>query len=73
MFDNFLEKEERKFYKGLIYKVSENLKNKWNRQNFNTGKYRKLKKEKLEQIIVNSQIIIDSSAEKKKEILNKYL
>ncbi len=51
MSDNFLEKEERKFYKGLIYKVSENLKNKWNRHNFNTGKYRKLKKEKLEQIL----------------------
>ena len=51
MSDSFLEKEEKKFYKGIISKVSENLKNKWKRHNFNTGEYRKLKKEKLEQIL----------------------
>ncbi len=51
MGDNFLEKEENKFYKGLIFKVSENLKNKWKRHNFSKGEFRKLKKEKLEQIL----------------------
>ena len=51
MSDNFLEKEENKFYKGLIFKVSENLKNKWKRHNFSKGEFRKIKKEKLEQIL----------------------
>ncbi len=51
MSDNFLEKEENKFYKGLISKASESLKNKWKRHNFSKGEFRKLKKEKLEQIL----------------------
>ena len=40
MSNNFKEKEEAKFYKELIKKVSQNLRNKWNRHNFSKGEYR---------------------------------
>ena len=44
MGNNFKEKEEAKFYKGLIKKVSQNLKNKWIRHNFSKGEYRQSRK-----------------------------
>lgn len=47
MSNNFKEKEEAKFYKGLIKKVSQNLRNKWVRHNFLKGEYRHSKKEFL--------------------------
>ena len=59
MSNNFKEKEEAKFYKGLIKKVSQNLRNKWNRLNGDKGEFRALRKEKLENILnkeLNNQI-----------------
>ena len=51
MSNNFKEKEEAKFYKGLIKKVSQNLRNKWIRHNFSKGEYRQSKKRILDKII----------------------
>ena len=51
MGNNFKEKEEAKFYKGLIKKVSQNLRNKWVRHNFLKGEYRQSKKRILDKII----------------------
>ena len=51
MGNNFKEKEEAKFYKGLITKVSQNLRNKWIRHNFLKGEYRQSKKRILDKII----------------------
>lgn len=48
---NYKEKEQAKFYKGLISSVSENLKNKWKRLNGDKGEFRALRKEKLENIL----------------------
>ena len=48
---NHKEKEQAKFYKGLISSVSENLKNKWKRLNGAKGEFRALRKEKLENIL----------------------
>ena len=59
MSNNFKEKEEAKFYKGLIKKVSNNLKNKWKRHNGAKGEFRALRQEKLENILnkeLNNQI-----------------
>lgn len=59
MSNNFKEKEEAKFYKGLIKKVSQNLRNKWKRHNGAKGEFRALRKEKLENILnkeLNNQI-----------------
>ena len=56
---NYKEKEQAKFYKGIIKKVSENLKNKWKRLNGDKGEFRALRKEKLENILnkeLNNQI-----------------
>ena len=51
MSNNFKEKEEAKFYKELIKKVSQNLRNKWKRHNGAKGEFRALRKEKLENIL----------------------
>ncbi len=51
MSNNFKEKEEVKFYKGLIKKVSQNLRNKWNRHNFSKGEYRQSRKRIFDKII----------------------
>ena len=51
MSNNFKEKEEAKFYKGLIKKVSQNLRNKWIRYNFSKGKYRQSRKRIFDKII----------------------
>ena len=51
MSNNFKEKEEAKFYKGLIKKVSQNLKNKWIRYNFSKGEYRQSRKRIFDKII----------------------
>lgn len=51
MSNNFKEKEETKFYKGLIKKVSQNLRNKWNRHNFSKGEYRQSRKRIFHKII----------------------
>ena len=51
MSNNFKEKEEAKFYKGLIKKVSQNLRNKWVRHNFLKGEYRQSKKRIFDKII----------------------
>ena len=48
---NHKEKEQAKFYKGLLSSVSENLKNKWKRLNGDKGEFRALRKEKLENIL----------------------
>ena len=56
---NHKEKEQAKFYKGLISSVSENLKNKWKRLYGDKGEFRALRKEKLENILnkeLNNQI-----------------
>ena len=51
MGNNFKEKEEAKFCKGLIKKVSQNLRNKWVRHNFLKGESRQSKKRILDKII----------------------
>ena len=51
MSNNFKEKEEVKFYKGLIKKASQNLRNKWNRHNFSKGEYRQFRKRIFDKII----------------------
>lgn len=51
MSNNFKEKEEAKFYKGLIKKASQNLKNKWIRHNFSKGEYRQSRKRIFDKII----------------------
>ena len=51
MSNNFKEKEEAKFYKGLIKKVSQNLRNKWIRYNFSKGEYRQSRKRIFDKII----------------------
>ena len=51
MGNNFKEKEEAKFYKGLIKKVSQNLRNKWVRHNFLKGEYRQSRKRIFDKII----------------------
>ena len=51
MSNNFKEKEEAKFYKGLIKKVSQNLRNKWIRYNSSKGKYRQSRKRIFDKII----------------------
>ena len=51
MSNNFKEKEEAKFYKGLIKKVSQNLRNKWIRHNFSKGEYRQSRKRIFDKII----------------------
>ena len=51
MSNNFKEKEEAKFYKGLIKKASQNLRNKWNRHNFSKGEYRQSRKRIFDKII----------------------
>ena len=51
MSNNFKEKEEAKFYKGLIKKASQNLRNKWIRHNFSKGEYRQSKKRIFDKII----------------------
>ena len=55
MSNNFKEKEEAKFYKGLIKKVSQNLRNKWNRHNFSKGEYRQSRK-RIFDIIIEKEI-----------------
>ena len=47
---NHIHKIEGKFNNGLIdYKdIPENVKNKWDRKNFDRGKYKKLRKSKTE-------------------------
>lgn len=51
MSNNFKEKEEAKFYKGLIKKVSQNLRNKWIKYNFSKGEYRQSRKRIFDKII----------------------
>ena len=51
MSNNFKEKEEAKFYKGLIKKASQNLRNKWNRHNLSKGEYRQSRKRIFDKII----------------------
>ena len=51
MGNNFKEKEEAKFYKGLTKKVSQNLRNKWVRHNFSKGEYRQSRKRIFDKII----------------------
>ena len=51
MSNNFKEKEEAKFYKGLIKKVSQNLRNKWIRHNFSKGECRQSRKRIFDKII----------------------
>ena len=51
MSNNFKEKEEAKFYKGLIKKVSQKLRNKWIRYNFSKGEYRQSRKRIFDKII----------------------
>ena len=51
MGNNFKEKEEAKFYKGLIKKVNQDLRNKWTRYNFSKGEYRQSRKRIFDKII----------------------
>lgn len=51
MSNNFKEKEEAKFYKGLIKKVNQDLRNKWTRYNFSKGEYRQSRKRIFDKII----------------------
>ena len=51
MSNNFKEKEEAKFYKGLIKKVSQNLRSKWKRHNGAKGEYRQSRKRIFDKII----------------------
>ena len=51
MSKNYKEIEAYKYLKGFTNKVSINIIKKWNRNNWDIGEFRALKKEKLEKIM----------------------